>query len=165
MAKVQRQRQSYPERPTMRKCNEPVELQIPSKLGFEKVAAGCAVSIAKDMNFFPSKIDDLKTAVTEACLNAIEHGNKLNQNVNVVITMTPSEEAMVVEVWDNGGERYDLSSEPDIKQKINGEHRPRGWGLFLIQNLMDEVEIKYVPKKGNVIRMVMYLKPPPSDFQ
>ena len=95
----------------------PVELQIPSKLGFEKVAAGCAVSIAKDMKFFPSKIDDLKTAVTEACLNAIEHGNKLNQNVNVVITMTPSEEAMVVEVLDNGGERYDYASDPDIKQK------------------------------------------------
>ena len=67
--------------------------------------------------------------------------------------------------WDNGGERYDLQSDPDIKQKINGVNRPRGWGLFLIQNLMDEVEIKYVPKKGNVIRMVMYLKPPPSSFQ
>ena len=57
----------------MIKNKEPIELQIPSKLGFEKIAAGCAVSIAKDMKFFPSKIDDLKTAVTEACLNAIEH--------------------------------------------------------------------------------------------
>ncbi|MGA1790006.1 MAG: ATP-binding protein [bacterium] len=149
----------------MIKGKEPIKLQIPSKLGFEKIAAGCAVSIATDMNFFPSKIDDLKTAVTEACLNAIEHGNKMNQNVHVVITMTPCEEAMVVEVWDNGGERYDYQSDPDIKQKINGENRPRGWGLFLIQNLMDEVEIKYVPKKGNVIRMVMYLKPPASSFQ
>ena len=149
----------------MIKFKEPVELHIPSKLGFEKIAAGCAVSIAKDMKFFPAKIDDLKTAVTEACLNAIEHGNKLNQNVHVVINMTPSEEAMIIEVWDNGGERYDYASEPDIKEKIDGQKRTRGWGLFLIQNLMDEVEIKYVPDKGNVIRMVMYMKKPPVEFQ
>jgi serine/threonine-protein kinase RsbW len=149
----------------MIKPKEPIELHIPSKLGFEKIAAGCAVSIARDMNFFPSKIDDLKTAVTEACLNAIEHGNKMNQNVQVVITMTPSEEAMIIEVWDNGGEQYDYKCEPDIKEKINGQNRPRGWGLFLIQNLMDEVDIKYIPQKGNVIRMVMYLKQPASKFQ
>jgi serine/threonine-protein kinase RsbW len=149
----------------MIKNKEPIELHIPSKLGFEKIAAGCAISIAKDMNFFPSKIDDLKTAVTEACLNAIEHGNKLNQNVHVIITMTPSDEAMVVEVWDNGGEKYDYKSDPDIKSKINGQNRARGWGLFLIQNLMDEVDIKYVPQKGNVIKMVMYLKQTASEFQ
>ncbi|MGA1865322.1 MAG: ATP-binding protein [bacterium] len=149
----------------MIKKKEPIELHIPSKLGFEKIAAGCAVSIAKDMKFFPSKIDDLKTAVTEACLNAIEHGNKMNQNVRVIVTMTPGDDAMIVEVWDNGGEKYDYKSDPDIKEKISGQNRPRGWGLFLIQNLMDEVDIKYVPQKGNVIKMVMYLKQTASEFQ
>jgi serine/threonine-protein kinase RsbW len=149
----------------MIKDKKPVELHIPSKLGFEKIAAGCAVSIAEDMKFFPSKIDDLKTAVTEACLNAIEHGNKMNQNVHVIVTMTPGDDAMVVEVWDNGGEKYDYKSDPDIKEKISGQNRPRGWGLFLIQNLMDEVDIKYVPQKGNVIKMVMYLKQTASEIQ
>jgi serine/threonine-protein kinase RsbW len=51
-----------------------IELHIPSVIGFEKVAMECAASVAKKMGFTEDRIEDLKTAVAEACLNAIEHG-------------------------------------------------------------------------------------------
>jgi len=35
------------------------------------------------MGFSDDRIEDLMTAVDEACINAIEHGNKENANVKV----------------------------------------------------------------------------------
>ena len=52
-----------------------VELKIPSELGYEKVAMAAAGSVAKKMGFTADRVDDLKTAVSEACINAIEHGH------------------------------------------------------------------------------------------
>ena len=52
-----------------------VELKIPSEPGFEKVAMRLAAEVAERMGFSPERIDDLRTAVSEACLNAIRHGN------------------------------------------------------------------------------------------
>ena len=54
-----------------------VEVRLPSRLGFEKIAMGTAASMAKLMGFSEDRIQDLKTAVAEACINAIEHGNQM----------------------------------------------------------------------------------------
>ena len=48
-----------------------VEVKLPSRLGFEKVAMGTAASVAKLMGFPDDRIEDLKTALAEACINAI----------------------------------------------------------------------------------------------
>ena len=47
-----------------------VELRLPSRLGFEKVAMSTAASLAALMGFEPDRIEDLKTAISEACINA-----------------------------------------------------------------------------------------------
>ena len=56
---------------------EPIvtELRLPTRLGFEKVAMNTAASAAQLMGFSEESVDDLKTAVAEACINSIEHGN------------------------------------------------------------------------------------------
>jgi serine/threonine-protein kinase RsbW len=51
-----------------------VEVRLPSRLGYEKGAMSTAASVAKLMGFREDRIEDLKTAVAEACINAIEHG-------------------------------------------------------------------------------------------
>ena len=48
-----------------------VEVRLPSRMGFEKVAMSTAASVAKLMGFREDRIEDLKTAVAEACINAI----------------------------------------------------------------------------------------------
>jgi hypothetical protein len=55
------------------------ELRLPSRLGFEKVAMNTAASVAQIMGFSDDRVNDLKTAVAEACINAIEHGNRMNE--------------------------------------------------------------------------------------
>ena len=61
-----------------------VHVQLPSELGFEKVAMNTAASMAELMGFSKERIDDLKTAVAEACINAMEHGNEFKDSVTSV---------------------------------------------------------------------------------
>ena len=134
------------------------ELRLPTRLGFEKVAMNTAASVAGIMGFSNDRIEDLKTAVAEACINAIEHGNKLNERLSVVVTLAMSEEALEVKIRDQGRGVRRAVHVPDIDRKMHGEEDPRGMGMFLIQALVDEVE--YVSgKAGSYARLVIRLNP------
>jgi len=133
-----------------------VELYVPSILGFEKIAMDSAASVAKMMKFPHERVEDLKTAVAEACLNAIEHGNKADASTKVSITLTIGESNLRVDVQD-AGTGIGQVEKPNIQKKIAGKEKPRGWGIFLIKNLMDEVKFESKPEGGNVVRMVLHL--------
>jgi serine/threonine-protein kinase RsbW len=135
-----------------------VEVKLPSRLGFEKVAMGTAASVARLMGFPEDRIEDLKTALAEACINAIEHGNHLNDNLCVGVILSVSDEALEVKVMDTGTGITKTPSKPDIDRKMHGEEDPRGMGMFLIQSLVDEAEwVKGSPGKGSYVRLVIRL--------
>jgi serine/threonine-protein kinase RsbW len=136
-----------------------VEVRIPSRLGFEKVAMSTAASMARLMGFTEDRVEDLKTAVAEACINAIEHGNRLDAKipVGVVLSMFPGE--LEVRVLDDGSGMHTRPKKPDIDKKMSGEEDARGMGMFLIQALVDEVE--WVPKAQgqSFVRLVIRVNP------
>ncbi len=134
-----------------------IELHIPSVMGYEKIAMECAASMAKKMGFTEDRIEDLKTAVSEACLNAIEHGNKMDTSTKVGITLTAEESRLQVSVKDEGKGTVKVPT-PSIESKIKGEDKPRGWGIFLIKSLVNEVTFEQGPEGGNVTKMVIYLE-------
>jgi serine/threonine-protein kinase RsbW len=136
-----------------------MELHVPSVLGYEKVVMDFAASVAKLMNFPPERIEDLKTAVAEACINAIEHGNQMDASTSVGITLTLESSKLQVDIQDQG-KGIDHIEEPRIEHKIAGKEKTRGWGMFLIQRLMDEVTFESAPEGGNVTRMVIHLEKP-----
>jgi serine/threonine-protein kinase RsbW len=138
------------------KSDKDVELHIPGVLGFEKVAMESAASVAKKMGFSDDRIEDLKTAVAEACINAIEHGNKLDTGTKVGITLTVEDSKLSVSVEDKG-KGIDTVKQPEIEEKIEGKDKTRGWGLFLIKRLMDDVKFQTKPEGGNVVKMVIHL--------
>lgn len=135
-----------------------VEVRLPSRLGFEKVAMSTASAVAKLMGFREDRIEDLKTAVAEACINAIEHGNHLNENLCVGVTLSASEDSLEVKVLDDGAGISKTPSKPDIDRKVHGEEDPRGMGMFLIQALVDEAEwVKDSKCQGSYVRLVIRL--------
>src|ERR1039458_6692539 len=75
---------------------------LPSRLGYEKVAMSTAASVAKLMGFRDDRIEDLKTALAEACINAIEHGNRLNEKLSVGVVLSVGADALEVKVMDDG---------------------------------------------------------------
>jgi serine/threonine-protein kinase RsbW len=133
------------------------EVHLPSVLGCEKVAMDFAAAVAKQMNFSPERVEDLKTAVAEACTNAIEHGNKLDASTKVGITLTVADGRLQVDVEDEGRGIGDVVK-PDIEEKMAGASSPRGWGIFLIDSLMDEVKFESTPEGKNVIKMIIHLE-------
>ncbi len=137
---------------------KPVELRVPSRMGFEKVAMGTAASVAKLMGFPDDRIEDLKTAIAEACINAIEHGNHLNENLCVGVTLSASDDGLEVKVLDDGAGISKPPHKPDIDRKVHGEEDPRGMGMFLIQALVDEAEwVKDSKGQGSYVRLVIRL--------
>src|SRR3954470_13997498 len=117
------------------------ELRLPSRLGFEKVAMSTAATVAEIMGFSEDRIEDLKTAVAEACINAIEHGNRLDASQTVLVVLAIDENTLEVKIVDNGlGTGKKAIRSPNIERKMQGEEELRGMGIFLIQSFVDEAE-------------------------
>jgi serine/threonine-protein kinase RsbW len=142
-----------------------LELHIPSVPGYEKVAMDFAASVARMMGIGDDRVEDLKTAVAEACLNAIEHGNRLDATMKVGVTLTVDDSRLQVAVRDEGRGDAPASDRgaPSIEAKMEGRDTSRGWGIFLIESLMDEVKFESTPEGGNQVRMVIHVdRQPPA---
>ena len=134
---------------------ETIEVNLPNEIGYERIAMACSASFAKIVGFMPERIEDLKTVVSEACLNAIEHGNKSDPDARVNIKMHYNENAITVSVMDEGTGVEKIPAEPDIIKKIEKLETPRGLGIFLIKQLADKVDLNQMTKEGHAIRMVI----------
>ena len=134
-----------------------VEVRLPSELGFEKIAMSTAAGMAALMGFSEDRIEDLKTAVSEACINAIEHGNQFDDRLDVGVVLSSNNDELEIKVIDDGGGMRSAPSTPDIDRKMAGEEEPRGMGMFLIQALVDEAEWHKGPPGKSFVRLVIRL--------
>ena len=105
------------------------EFEIPSILGNEKEAIARVTSAVLEIRLPQRQLERLKTAVGEATMNAIEHGNHKRPELPVSIRVSANERELVVAVTDRGGDR--MIPEPET----------RGWGLFLIKNMVDDMRV------------------------
>jgi serine/threonine-protein kinase RsbW len=98
----------------------------------------------------------LIVATTEAVNNAILHGNQANPEKNVTVKVVIKKNYLIVSVCDEGG-GFDMS---DIPNPLAEENllKESGRGLFLMETLMEEVEIK-TRNTGCEVRMSMYIGP------
>jgi serine/threonine-protein kinase RsbW len=142
-----------------------IELHIPSILGWERAAVDLAAGVAGRMGFPADRIEDIKTAVAEATTNAIEHGNALDAGQRVLVVLAPEGESLEIRVRDRSPAPFAPApagaagaAAPDLEAKVAGQASARGWGMFLIKSLVDEVEFASTPR-GNVVRMVIHLEP------
>jgi serine/threonine-protein kinase RsbW len=131
-----------------------VEVTIPSQPGYERVAAECSASFAGVSGLPADRVEDIRTAVAEACANAMEYGSGGCQDARVTVTLESSDGAVVASVWDAGTGIREPLLHPSIERKIQGLEPPKGWGLFLIRGLADEVDLNAAVASGHVIKMV-----------
>ncbi len=75
-----------------------IELKIPSETGYEKLAMSSPSNPRDIMGFSDSRVEDVKTAVSEACINAIEHGNASDVTTKVFVTMTMDDDRLAIDV-------------------------------------------------------------------
>lgn len=111
---------------------------LDSTLGNERVAMVRVAEIAVGLGLGGERLERLKTAVSEASMNAIEHGNQSDPELPVVITVLADEKKILVRIRDQGGGRPIPDAEtPNLEAKLAGDQSPRGWGLFLIEKMVD----------------------------
>ncbi len=118
------------------------EFLIPSERGNERVAVQEVGRVIEGLPINPNKVERIKTAVAEATMNAIEHGNKFRADLPVQIQVQASDALLSIRITDEGGSGMIPAPEtPDLEAKLEGFQRPRGWGLFLIQRMVDKMNI------------------------
>jgi serine/threonine-protein kinase RsbW len=148
-----------PQEPTP--VREPNEFMMVLPMGedSELIAAGTAEQIARRLSFQPEAINQIKTAVVEACINAAEHSfspdRKIYQRFRVEsdrLVVTISSRGVVP--TNSGGI---ISAEGSQLGSNNEANARRGWGLRLIKTLMDEVEFENVDE-GTSLKMTKYIR-------
>jgi serine phosphatase RsbU (regulator of sigma subunit)/anti-sigma regulatory factor (Ser/Thr protein kinase) len=116
------------------------EFEVASEPGNERIAIERVAAAVAGLDLPAARLERLKTAVGEAVMNAIEHGNRNRPELPVEVRVAVGGAELVVRVTDQGGDRPVLQAErPDLEAKLAGEQSPRGWGLFLIESMVDEL--------------------------
>jgi serine phosphatase RsbU (regulator of sigma subunit)/anti-sigma regulatory factor (Ser/Thr protein kinase) len=113
---------------------------VPSEEGNERIAIDRVSEAVADVEMEIEQFERLKTAVGESVMNAMEHGNRYRADLAVDVEVADTGPSVVVRVTDHGdGPGIPDAVTPDIEAKIAGEQSPRGWGLFLIGQMVDEM--------------------------
>jgi anti-sigma regulatory factor (Ser/Thr protein kinase) len=116
------------------------QFSIASEEGNERVAIAKVAEAVEGLGLESRRLEQLKTAVGETVMNAIEHGNENRLELDVDVEVCANEDTVSVRITDQGGDKViPEAALPDIEAKLSGEQTPRGWGLFLIEKMVDEV--------------------------
>ena len=135
------------------------EFSVPSNIGNERAVMDRVATLVEDSGLSKAKLEQLKTAVSEAAMNAIEHGNDGRAELLVDVKVSLSNGSVKVSITDHGGgdEEIPHVETPDIEAKLAGLQKPRGWGLFLIQNMVDELNVT-TDDVHHTVELVVHLK-------
>lgn len=116
------------------------EFILPSQPGNEKIAMARVAQLIEPFTLKKSLVERIKTAVAEATMNAMEHGNRYQADIPVLVSLDASKTKLRVKIEDQGvGPRRQTPEIPDLDAKLAGLQSPRGWGLFLIRSMVDEL--------------------------
>ena len=133
-------------------------LTIPVAPDMEIVATAQAAAVGEFIEMPRDKIDEVKLALVEACINAFEHAHARDDRVHLTFRVGREEDArefLEVEVLDQGmGFDQALVAAPSTEKTFSGRQK-RGWGLQIIRSLMDSVAITS-GEEGTRIRMRKY---------
>jgi serine/threonine-protein kinase RsbW len=129
-----------------------VEVSIGSALEYLDLVQTLTDCITSLMGFDEDAAHWIGMSVRESVTNAIQHGNKMDQDKKVDIRFEVSPDQLDISVTDQGrGFRAE-----DLPNPLDPENllKPSGRGIFYVRSFMDEVEFKPLSQGGMEVRMV-----------
>jgi serine phosphatase RsbU (regulator of sigma subunit)/CHASE1-domain containing sensor protein/anti-sigma regulatory factor (Ser/Thr protein kinase) len=135
------------------------DFTLPSEPGNERLAMEKVADAIRGVPLSGQRLARLKTAVAESTMNAMEHGNRYDPEVPVRIQVCLLKERLLVRIIDRGsGPLSSLTAKgPDLEAKLEGAQTARGWGVFLIERMVDEVRVSGNPDH-HTVELVMRLE-------
>lgn len=129
---------------------EEIILTVPIRHDMELAVSKVASSIAEAMGLGKDKVDEIKLALIEACLNAFEHSKSKEKKVHIKFKRTDDRLEIIIKDYGVGFDPSKIK-EPKIEEKLKSPSK-RGWGLKIMRSLMDSVVINS-HKGGTIITM------------
>jgi anti-sigma regulatory factor (Ser/Thr protein kinase) len=119
------------------------DFTLPNEPGNERLAMEKVVGAIEELRLSEQRLERLKTTVGEATMNAMEHGNKYRAEVPVEVQVEVVDRDLMVRITDSGSgpPPAKAGDVPDLEAKLGGSQTPRGWGMFLIARMVDEVRV------------------------
>jgi serine/threonine-protein kinase RsbW len=136
-----------------------VVLHLPVVPNVELVAAKAVETLGGALGMDQTHVEAASVAMVEACLNAMEHGGG-PFTVRLRSDNHDSRPCLVIEVEDYGEGFDPATAKQNSATRVLGSTMKRGWGLTLIRELMDEVQIRSEPGK-TLVSMRKYVESAP----
>jgi serine/threonine-protein kinase RsbW len=132
-----------------------LRISIPPVEGVEDAPIAAVAALAHKMGFSDDKVQNIIQALTEACVNSILYTTPSEVDIEVLVAM--SENSLIIEVRDQGpGFNPDNVKPPDFDEIAEKGTKNGGFGLHMIKQLVDKVEIES-SELGTTVRMCAYL--------
>lgn len=112
-----------------------IELKLPSQMAFLGVPDAVLMEIGSDLDCPRQLIEELGTAVIEACTNAMEHGNHLEAEQVVELHIEVNRDRLVVTVFDQG-QGFDYANWQPAEDLL----RERGRGILIMREFTDALD-------------------------
>jgi anti-sigma regulatory factor (Ser/Thr protein kinase) len=119
------------------------QFSVPGEEGNERLVMDRVAAAVADLGLDPARLERLKTAVSEAAMNAIEYGSQGRPDISVEVAVETTPKVIVVRITDQAlsGPVPSDAEAPDIDAKLAGLQKARGWGLFLIRAMVDGMDV------------------------
>ena len=131
------------------------EMTLDSAPEAELIAAKAFEQIARNMRLQPDVTEPVQLALIEACINAMEHSSGFEKKIFLKFYTSPNRLEIAIE---SAGRFFDPEAveDPQVDVKLTSAHK-RGWGLKLIQSIMDEVRIERIDDRTRVL-LIKHIK-------
>jgi len=122
-----------------------IRLTIPAQAEYMDVARLTLFGVASQAGFSYEEIEDMKVAVSEACTNAVLHAYDDQSSGQIDLTFQLEQDSLHITIKDYGDSfmpNPHNSPPPSLQNKPLEEIVPGGLGLYMMQALMDRVEVR-----------------------
>ncbi|MBI4457200.1 MAG: ATP-binding protein [Acidobacteria bacterium] len=131
---------------------EVVKITVGSSLGHVDLLQALAENITRMMEFDENTAHQIGISIRESVINAVCHGNKLDESKKVNVEFEIYADRLVISV-DDEGEGFNPATIPD-PLALENLMKPSGRGIFFVKSFMDEVDFLPSPAGGTRLRML-----------
>ena len=128
---------------------------LDSTLASADIVENATLESARRAGFYGTALERIGLAVHEIAINAIIHGNRLNRQKKVIVTIARTQKQLTITVWDQGN-GFDLDRLPDPRSPET-LLRESGRGIYLARAFMDEFHVQTKPGVGTIVTLVKYI--------
>lgn len=129
-------------------------LKLPSQMDYLGVPDAVLMELGSDLDCCKRALEELGTSVIEACTNAMEHGNKLDEATPIEVVFEVAETRIVITVYDHGP-GFDYNCWQPSEELM----RERGRGILIMREFTDELHFGQHPDGRFFIQLVKNLDP------